>query len=72
MNVLQLFSCAIGRHRRDRKLAWHDGDQYASWCTGRGCELRRHYSGWRVEAHVRKPLEGHHRAELAQGDASPE
>jgi len=66
MNVLQLFSCAVGRHRRDRKLAWHDGDEYGSWCTGCGREMRRSYPGWRLEAHIKQPPDGHRKARVAR------
>lgn len=48
MNILQLVSCAMGRHRRDRHSVWHDGDSFRSTCIGCGVPMVRDFHGWHV------------------------
>ena len=49
MRILQLFGCIRGKHLRSRRLAWHDGITYRSWCVGCGKPLIRGYGGWSVD-----------------------
>ena len=50
MNILQLAACAFGKHRRDRKLAWHDGHRFRSYCSGCGKPMLRVGVKWRAIA----------------------
>ncbi len=40
--------CAMFRHRRDRRKAWHDGLNYRSNCKRCGIPLIRTVHGWRA------------------------
>ena len=56
MKLLQLASCAVGQHRRDRKKAWHDGPRVRSYCEGCGKPMIRIAGGWHpIAAHPASP-----------------
>ena len=59
MKLLQFFRCIMGKHKRNRHLAVHDGSDFRSVCIGCGKPMFRSLSGWRLT-----------RAE-PQSDASP-
>jgi len=48
MNILQLLRCTFGQHRRDRRLATHDGEYFRSVCTGCGRPMIRTHDGWQL------------------------
>lgn len=62
MDVLQLLKCVTGSHHRSRKLAWHDGSSYRSWCTGCNKPMIRMAKDWRIDREPMSPPEGHSRA----------
>jgi len=56
MKLLQLAACAFGKHYRDRKRAWHDGQRVRSYCGGCGKPMIRELGGWRaIAAHPAEP-----------------
>ena len=48
MKFFQLVRCAFGQHRRDRRLARYDGEDFRSVCTGCGQAMIRRHDGWHV------------------------
>jgi hypothetical protein len=48
MNILQLWRCALGRHKRDRRLVKHDGEDFRSVCTGCRRQMIRREDGWHL------------------------
>lgn len=47
-NVFQLVRCALGKHVRDRRAAWFDGNLWRSTCVGCKRPMVREFDGWRM------------------------
>lgn len=46
IGLLQRCLCLLGRHRRDGRKIWHDGDTWRSQCRGCGVQMKRQPGGW--------------------------
>ena len=57
MQILQLFRCALGRHRRNKRHAKFDGDIFRTRCIGCGRPMVRGLDGWRLEQESDHPGE---------------
>ncbi len=47
-NVLQLLRCRLGKHQRDRRAAWFDGNVWRSTCVGCKRPMYREFDGWHL------------------------
>jgi len=55
VKLIQLFSCARGKHQRSRGHARQDGETFRSKCRGCGKPMVRTAEGWALD--TRSPAE---------------